>query len=136
MGRIQGACLVPGASAGHVLFADVGLSFMGGVNPVNGTVIDVHHHRFRWPVHERYLLVLYRRAGGASRSTQHPDELWEIRPLWPGRSGPRVPFRKSREVRAGSLPRLCRDHTASVAIRDLVGLNLSSPLDGAKQETP
>src|SRR5262249_41291342 len=35
--------LVPGAAAGRVLCADVGLSFMGGVDPATGTVIDVHH---------------------------------------------------------------------------------------------
>ena len=40
---LQGECLIPGTAAGPVLFANVGLSFMGGVDPVTGTVIDVHH---------------------------------------------------------------------------------------------
>ena len=39
----RGECLIPGAAAGPVLFANVGLSFMGGVDPATGTVIDVHH---------------------------------------------------------------------------------------------
>src|SRR5690349_12230023 len=43
MTAIKGDCLVPGVAAGRVLFADVGLSFMGGVDPATGTVIDVHH---------------------------------------------------------------------------------------------
>src|SRR5215471_4010093 len=43
MKAIEGECLVPGTAAGRILFADVGLSFMGGVDPVTGTVIDVHH---------------------------------------------------------------------------------------------
>src|SRR5690349_6132669 len=43
MTAIKGDCLVPGVAAGRVLFADVGLSFMGGVNPATGAVIDVHH---------------------------------------------------------------------------------------------
>src|SRR5262245_37537607 len=43
MTALDGECLVPGTAAGRVLFADVGLSFMGGVDPGTGTVIDVHH---------------------------------------------------------------------------------------------
>ncbi|MGY5808687.1 cis-3-hydroxy-L-proline dehydratase [Rhizobium sp. LEGMi198b] len=38
-----GECLVQGAQAGEVLFANIGLSFMGGVNPKTGEVIDTHH---------------------------------------------------------------------------------------------
>jgi predicted aconitase/predicted aconitase with swiveling domain len=38
-----GECLVPGTQAGELLFADVGLSFMGGVHPGTGEVIDTHH---------------------------------------------------------------------------------------------
>src|ERR1700742_750811 len=40
---IKGECLVPGTAAGPVLYADTGLSFMGGVNAATGAVIDVHH---------------------------------------------------------------------------------------------
>ncbi|HEY4333661.1 MAG TPA: DUF126 domain-containing protein, partial [Ilumatobacteraceae bacterium] len=36
-------CPVPGAASGPVLFADVGMSFMGGVDPRSGEVIDTHH---------------------------------------------------------------------------------------------
>jgi len=36
-------CLVRGVAAGRVLFADVGLSFMGGVHPETGEIIDTHH---------------------------------------------------------------------------------------------
>lgn len=36
-------CIIPGAASGPVLFADVGLSFMGGVNASTGEVTDTHH---------------------------------------------------------------------------------------------
>lgn len=35
--------LVPGAAQGALLFADVGLSFWGGVDPLRGEIIDRHH---------------------------------------------------------------------------------------------
>ncbi|MFO1171619.1 MAG: aconitase X [Hyphomicrobiaceae bacterium] len=38
-----GRCLVPGLAAGPVLYADVPLSFMGGVDVRTGEVIDTHH---------------------------------------------------------------------------------------------
>jgi cis-L-3-hydroxyproline dehydratase len=38
-----GRSLVPGAADGELLHADVGLSFMGGVNSSTGEVIDTHH---------------------------------------------------------------------------------------------
>ena len=38
-----GRSVVPGAAAGELLHADVGLSFMGGVNSSTGWVIDTHH---------------------------------------------------------------------------------------------
>ncbi|MEB0047504.1 MULTISPECIES: aconitase family protein [unclassified Pseudomonas] len=38
-----GRSLVAGAAQGELLFADVGLSFWGGVDPVSGEVIDRHH---------------------------------------------------------------------------------------------
>jgi cis-L-3-hydroxyproline dehydratase len=38
-----GRSVVPGTAAGELLKADVGLSFMGGVDPSNGRVIDTHH---------------------------------------------------------------------------------------------
>ncbi|MCJ8203050.1 aconitase X [Pseudomonas sp. RGM2987] len=41
--RINGRSLVTGATEGALLFADVGLSFWGGVDPVSGEVIDRHH---------------------------------------------------------------------------------------------
>ena len=40
---MAGRCLVEGSAAGEVLHTDVGLSFMGGVNPRTGEVIDAHH---------------------------------------------------------------------------------------------
>ena len=40
---LTGRCLVPGAAEGALLFADVGLSFWGGVDPCSGEVIDRHH---------------------------------------------------------------------------------------------
>lgn len=41
--RLTGRCLVEGAAEGALLFADVGLSFWGGVDPLTGEVIDRHH---------------------------------------------------------------------------------------------
>ena len=38
-----GRSVVPGAAAGELLHADVGLSFMGGVDSSTGWVIDTHH---------------------------------------------------------------------------------------------
>ena len=38
-----GRSVVPGAAAGELLHADVGLSFMGGVDSSTGRVIDTHH---------------------------------------------------------------------------------------------
>ena len=40
---MDGECLVTGAGAGELLFSDIGLSFMGGVHPETGVVIDTHH---------------------------------------------------------------------------------------------
>src|SRR5581483_4942589 len=40
---LQGEPLIPGAASGAVLYADLGLSFMGGVDAATGRVIDVHH---------------------------------------------------------------------------------------------
>ena len=38
-----GRSVVPGAADGELLHADVGLSFMGGVDSSTGRVIDTHH---------------------------------------------------------------------------------------------
>lgn len=40
---LSGQALIAGRASGEVLHADVGLSFMGGVDAVTGRVIDVHH---------------------------------------------------------------------------------------------
>lgn len=40
---LTGRSLVAGAAQGALLFADVGLSFWGGVDPCKGEVIDRHH---------------------------------------------------------------------------------------------
>ncbi|MFL6609254.1 MAG: aconitase X, partial [Pseudomonas sp.] len=40
---LQGRSLVEGAAQGTLLFADVGLSFWGGVDAATGEVIDRHH---------------------------------------------------------------------------------------------
>ncbi|MHC8351467.1 cis-3-hydroxy-L-proline dehydratase [Pseudomonas sp. RT4P38] len=40
---LTGRSLVAGAAQGALLFADVGLSFWGGVDPFSGEVIDRHH---------------------------------------------------------------------------------------------
>ena len=38
-----GRSVVPGAADGELLHAEVGLSFMGGVDSSTGRVIDIHH---------------------------------------------------------------------------------------------
>ena len=40
---ISGVELVGGVAEGKVVWADTGLSFWGGVDPVDGKVIDLHH---------------------------------------------------------------------------------------------
>lgn len=40
---LHGTALIAGQASGEVLHADVGLSFMGGVDAASGRVIDVHH---------------------------------------------------------------------------------------------
>lgn len=40
---LNGRSLVDGTAQGELLFADVGLSFWGGVDPFSGEVIDRHH---------------------------------------------------------------------------------------------
>lgn len=40
---LAGRCLVAGEAESEVLFAEMGLSFWGGVNPFTGKVIDIHH---------------------------------------------------------------------------------------------
>ena len=40
---LKGRSLIPGSAQGALLFADVGLSFWGGVDPCSGEVIDRHH---------------------------------------------------------------------------------------------
>ena len=42
-GEYAGRSVVPGAADGELLHCDVGLSFMGGVDPSTGRVIDTHH---------------------------------------------------------------------------------------------
>lgn len=40
---VRGKALIAGQASGEVLHANVGLSFMGGVDATSGRVIDVHH---------------------------------------------------------------------------------------------
>lgn len=40
---LDAACILPGRAAGELMYSDVGLSFMGGVDPISGVVIDKHH---------------------------------------------------------------------------------------------
>ncbi|MFJ3466460.1 aconitase X [Pseudomonas sp. NPDC090201] len=40
---LNGRCLVAGSAQGSLLYADIGLSFWGGVEPFTGEVIDRHH---------------------------------------------------------------------------------------------
>lgn len=40
---ISGTVLVDGTASGELLVSDVGISFWGGIDPLNGNVIDEHH---------------------------------------------------------------------------------------------
>lgn len=40
---IMGTVLVDGAATGELLVSDVGISFWGGIDPINGDIIDEHH---------------------------------------------------------------------------------------------
>ena len=58
MSRIEayaGRAVVPGAAYGELLHADVGLSFMGGVDASTGQVIDTHH-----PLHGQTVAGVWR----------------------------------------------------------------------------
>lgn len=62
--RVVGRSLVEGAAQGALLFADVGLSFWGGVDPASGEVIDRHH-----PLSgERLAGACWRFPAGAARA--------------------------------------------------------------------
>lgn len=52
-----GRNLVPGSAQGALLFADVGLSFWGGVDPCTGEVIDRHHPLSGEHLHDRVLAI-------------------------------------------------------------------------------
>ena len=43
MSDIRYQSIIDGTAAGELLVSDTGLSFWGGVNPVNGLIIDQHH---------------------------------------------------------------------------------------------
>ena len=40
---LRGRAVLPGQASGEVLYSDVPLSFMGGIDPQSGVVIDKHH---------------------------------------------------------------------------------------------
>ncbi len=42
-GAIFGSVLVSGSAQGELLVSDVGISFWGGIDPLNGNIIDEHH---------------------------------------------------------------------------------------------
>ena len=48
MSLISYQSIIAGSATGELLVSDIGLSFWGGVNPVNGFVIDQHH-----PLHKQ-----------------------------------------------------------------------------------
>jgi len=54
---LTGRNLVPGSAQGALLFADVGLSFWGGVDPCTGEVIDRHHPLSGEHLHGRVLAI-------------------------------------------------------------------------------
>ena len=54
---LTGRSLVAGAAQGALLFADVGLSFWGGVDPCTGEVIDRHHPLSGQPVSYTHLTL-------------------------------------------------------------------------------
>jgi predicted aconitase with swiveling domain len=44
--HIQGRVLVAGSASGVALLLDDPLSFWGGFDPLNGTIIDIHHPQY------------------------------------------------------------------------------------------
>lgn len=54
---LQGRSLVAGRAEGELLFADMGLSFWGGVDPFSGEVIDRHHPLSGQNLAERVLAI-------------------------------------------------------------------------------
>ncbi|MEE9335450.1 MAG: aconitase X [Granulosicoccaceae bacterium] len=55
--HITGSVLVSGAASGELLVSDVGISFWGGVDPLNGNVIDEHHPLFGENVSGKVLVI-------------------------------------------------------------------------------
>ncbi len=54
---VTGNPLVAGRAAGPVMFTDVAVSFMGGVDPADGTVTDTHHPLRGRSVADRILVI-------------------------------------------------------------------------------
>lgn len=54
---LHGRCLVAGVAQGALLYAEVGLSFWGGVEPFTGEVIDRHHPLSGQVITDRILAI-------------------------------------------------------------------------------
>lgn len=92
--RLQGRSLVKGAASGRLLWADVGLSFWGGVDPGTGMIVDQHHRLMGECIAGRILAIpsgrgsctgsgivlelLMRGSGPAALVFQHREEILSL----------------------------------------------------------
>ena len=92
--RLQGRSLVRGEASGKLLWADVGLSFWGGVDPLTGTIVDHHHPLMGESMAGRILAIpsgrgsctgsgiilelLMRGCGPAALVFQHQEEILSL----------------------------------------------------------
>lgn len=69
---IRGRTLVAGEASGELLYTDTPISFMGGVDPLSGVVIDAHHPLRGRSIARRILAIPSGRGSCASppRSTR------------------------------------------------------------------
>lgn len=54
---VNGTVLVSGTASGDLLVSDVGISFWGGIDPLNGDIIDEHHPLKGANVKDRVLVI-------------------------------------------------------------------------------
>lgn len=64
---VEGTPILAGSCSGPVVFTDAPLSFWGGVNAVDGRVVDTHHP-LEWTVLTDKILVMPRTRGSSTTS--------------------------------------------------------------------
>lgn len=114
--RIPGRGLIEGEAQGRLLVSDVGLSFWGGVDPLNGDIIDRHH-----PLHGQNLAGRVLVIPGGRGSCSGSSVLLEL--ILNGHAPAALVFTETEEILTLgvlvaeiifklSLPVLCIDHDA------------------------